>query len=178
MLGDSTLGESEMIKITGLSPFLRKTQAQRAQIKQGAANFVRQQTKKVLKDLVLNTPQWSGNTAAMWRVETYAAKDDGRVSKLYTARWKSILPDPSWKGDEDALKVSLAFASSALASIRYNTRIQIVNNSPVADSIADESIPLRSGNFIPGDAMAMKLAATKYRMSSEVVTLKEALIEK
>lgn len=164
-----------MVKITGLNSFLQKTQRQRALIKQGAANFVRQQTKKILKDLVLNTPQWSGNTAAMWRIETYAVKDSGQNSELFLEDWTSALPTPSWKGDRKALDVAMDTAGYALASIRYNSRIEFVNNSPVSDAIANEEITLRRGNFIPGDRMALNLAASKYKMSSQVVTLSDVL---
>jgi len=161
-----------MIKISGLNAFMQKSKKQRALIKQGAANFVRQQTKRILKDLVLNAPQWSGNTAAMWRVETYAVGDSGDLSRLHTADWQSLLPDNvKWKGDKEALRVALEDSGYALQSIRYNSKIALVNNSPVADKIAAQTIKLREGNFIDGDAMAMKLAANNYRMSAEIVPL-------
>lgn len=162
-----------MIKIVGLNGYLKKSKKQQAQIKNGAANFVRKQTKTILKDLVLNTPQWSGNTAAMWQIETPSVEVNAKNTKFAREDWWNIVPE-SFKGDTEAWKVALANAQPALKSIRYNSTIKIVNTAPYADELAtlpEEDLKLRKGNYIPGDVMAVNLATAKYKLSSNIVGL-------
>lgn len=159
------------LKITGKNAYMRKSAAQRAMIKQGAANFVRQQTTKVLKDLVLNTPQWSGNTAASWQIETPSVPVSYEPTALAVEDWKDV-ENPSFIGDAKAWKEALANAQPALKSIRYNSTIQLKNTAPFSDELAtlpEEELKLRKGNYIPGDVMAVYLATSKYKLSSNVV---------
>ena len=57
-----------MGSIKGLNTFITKTEKQKAQIKQKASTFVRGKVLLVLKDLVNQTPQWSGDLAGSWKV--------------------------------------------------------------------------------------------------------------
>lgn len=162
-----------MLKVVGLNKYLQKSKKQQAQIKNGAANFVRGQTKAVLKDLVLNTPQWSGNTAAMWQIATPSVDVSYYDTELAKLDWKDVDP-PSFIGDTQAWKVALANAKPALKSIRYNSTISIENTAPYADELAtlpESELKLRKGNYISGDVMAVKLATAKYRLSSNLVGL-------
>lgn len=159
-----------MLRLTGINKYMQKTAAQKARIKNGAANYVRAATRVVLRDLVLNTPQWSGNTAASWRIDlnTLPASED--PSSLYNEDWESVLNfggEPSFIGDKRAWRVALADNAAAFKAIRYNTKVRIVNVAPFADELATESeanLKLRPGNFIPGDVMALKLVSTKYKL--------------
>lgn len=160
-----------MLKIVGLNKYVQKSKAQQAQIKSGAANFVRGQTRAVLKDLVLNTPQWSGNTAASWQIETPSVDVRYYDTELARDDWTDI-QTPSFIGDLEAWKVALANAQPALKSIRYNSRITIRNTAPYSDELAtlpEEDLKLRKGNYIPGDVMAVALATAKYKLSSNIV---------
>jgi hypothetical protein len=160
-----------MLKIVGLNKYLTKSKKQQAQIKNGAANFVRGQTKKILKDLVLNTPQWSGNTAASWQIETPSSELKYYDTKLAVEDWQELNP-AFFKGHLEAWRVALANAQPALKSIRYNSRISIQNTAPYADELAtlpESELKLRKGNYIKGDVMAVALVSTKYRLSSNIV---------
>lgn len=168
-----------MLKITGTAAYLKKTKKQRAMITQGAQNFTRKQSRAILKDLVLNAPQWSGNTAAMWQIRTPSVQESSANTELYQEHWEDLIGKPSYIGDEGAWKVALAAAKPALRSIKYNTRIDIRNPSPVADDLATEpdvESRLRRGNFIPNDVMAVNFTATKYKLSTDIVELKDVLL--
>lgn len=160
------------LKIIGANSFFKKTAKQRALIKGGAADFVRSRTKSILRDLVLNTPQWSGNTAAMWRIQTNSVEAGVENSPLYSEDWKDV--DAKRIGDKTAYKVALAYAQPALKSIRYNSTVTIENYGPYTDELAtlsEEELKLRKGNYIPGDVMAVNLATAKYKLSSNIVGL-------
>lgn len=159
------------LKLVGINKYMQKSKAQQAQIKNGAANFVRGQTRKILRDLVLNTPQWSGNTAAMWQIGTPSAPVSYENTHLAKDDWWSIRPE-SFKGDTEAWKVALANAQPALKSIRYNSTITIQNTAPYSDELAtlpEEELKLRKGNYIRGDVMAVAFATAKYKLSSNIV---------
>jgi len=150
--------------LTGLNTFITKTKKQQAQIKQGAANFVRSKVKAVLKDLVLEAPQWSGNTAASWRVDLN-----------YMPAVDYIAPEPDWKtvnpirfrGDQEAWDLALAANRQHLAAIKYNSIVRIVNNAPYADDLATRSavdLRLREGNYrISGDILALRFVEAKHK---------------
>jgi hypothetical protein len=163
-----------MLKIVGVNGYLKKSKKQRAQIRNGAAEFVRGQAKKILKDLVLNTPQWTGNTAASWQIETPSVSVS-YYDTVLERDWKELDRSTAYfKGDTQAWKVALANAQPALRSIRYNSTIKILNTAPYADELAtlpEEELGLRRGNYIPGDVMAVNLATAKYKLSSNVVGL-------
>lgn len=164
-----------MIRLSGLNKYRVKTEKQKERIKQGAANYVRAATKAVLKDLVLHTPQWSGETASSWRIDLNYLPASSEKSPLAIDDWKDLAGNnPRFLGDRRALTVALAEASDPLKAIRYNTVVRIVNTAPYADTLAtgsEEELKLRKGNFIPGDVMAVKYVTTKYKLGSNIVGL-------
>lgn len=170
-----------MLKVTGTSAFLKKSKKQQALITRGAQNFARSQTRAILKDLVLNAPQWSGNTAAMWQIVTPTVGVNPENTSLYLGEgWPTLSGLESFIGDERAWRVALKAAKPALASIKYNTRINIQNPSDMAEELAtdpDAEQGLRNGNYIPGDVMAVNYATAKYKLSTNVVSLADALKE-
>lgn len=162
-----------MLKVLGINSYMKKSKLQQAQIKSGAADFVRGQTKKILRDLVLNTPQWSGNTAASWQVQVTGADISYYPTSLHVEDWKDVDPT-KFKGDTEAWREALKNAQPALKAIRYNKKVSIINTADYADELAtlsETELKLRKGNYIEGDVMATKLAAAKYKLSSNVVGL-------
>jgi hypothetical protein len=165
--------------LSGLNAFVKKTKKQQAQIKQGAGSFVRNKVKVILKDLVLNTPQWSGNTAASWRVDlNYKPAVEG-LTRLALDNWQEFSGEPSFKGEEEAWVAALAINQGHLAAIKYNSVIRIVNNAPYAEDLATRTevdLKLRQGNYIPGDVMAIRTVAAKYKLGASTKTNLKDLI--
>lgn len=162
-----------MLKVTGLNKYVRKTQAQKERIRQGATNYVRQGVRMVLRDLVLNVPQWSGDLAASWRIDLNYKPASWEASNLAVDDWKDVT-NPSWKGNEAAWREALRMNAEAFKAIRWNAKINIVNVQPLAEYFATEpgaEKKLRHGNFIPGDVMAVKFVAQKYKISSNQLGL-------
>lgn len=159
-----------MITVFGVNKFIRKTEKQKERIKQKASSYVQGVVRNVLRDLVLNTPQWSGNTAASWTVVTNQSGAASPYSALYESDWEEI--DPKWIGDKQAWKEAWAANEATVKSIKWNTLIAIKNNAPHADELATDPAAedyLRPGNYIPGDVMAIKKVTAKYRVFSNIV---------
>ncbi len=163
-----------MIKITGVNKYIRKTQAQKARITRGAENFVRASTRKLLRDLVLNAPQWSGDLAASWRINLNYLPADPAPSGLYTEDWEN-LENVSFKGDRRAWQEALRLNAGHLAAIKYNSIITIVNVKPLAEDLvvatSGSDFGLRPGNYIDGDLLAVSTVALKYRVFSNQLGL-------
>lgn len=159
-----------MIEVFGVNKFIRKTKKQKELLKQKPSEYVRRMTQRILTELVMLTPQWTGNTAASWRIVTSGVSASGGRSPLYREDWQNVTS--KFRGDKEALQIALAENAAALASIRYNSKIKIVNVAPFADELATDphiENQLRTGNFIPGDVMAVKTVTAKYRVFSNIV---------
>lgn len=159
-----------MIEVFGINKYIRKTQKQKEILKKKPSEYVRKMTQRILTDLVLLTPQWTGNTAASWKVVTSSVAPSTGNSRLYKENWQDVTS--KFRGDKEALQIALAENAAALASIRYNSKIKIINTAPFADELAtDPNIEnqLRTGNFIPGDVMAVKTVTAKYKVFSNIV---------
>lgn len=159
-----------MIEVFGVNKYIRKTQKQKELLKQRPAEYVRRLTKRILTELVLLTPQWTGNTAASWKVVTSSVSPNTGHSRLYREDWQNV--NSKFMGDREALQIALAENAEALNSIRYNSKIKIINVAPFADELATDphiEKQLRTGNFIPGDVMAVKTVTAKYRVFSNIV---------
>lgn len=164
--------------IFGLNKYIRKTEKQKERIKVGAAEFTRRKVRAVLRDLVLNTPQWSGNTAASWKIELNYLDTDYTQSSLYLGSdddaWRNIINSPKFKGDKEAWTVALAANIKALEAIRYNSQIRIVNVGVYAGELAtapERELKLRSGNYIQGDVMAVKTVTFKHKVFSNITAI-------
>ena len=161
-----------MGSIKGLNTFITKTEKQKAQIKQKASTFVRGKVLLVLKDLVNQTPQWSGDLAGSWTV-LVGADAQGFGHNYYSGLKKDYLgaftdDDPKFMGGKDALNYTIAQSNYALSSINYNSVISIRNWSPTSEKVdnTDNTIGgklLRPGNYIPGDLLAINAVRLKYK---------------
>ena len=162
-----------MGSIKGLNTFITKTEKQKAQIKQKASTFVRGKVLLVLKDLVNQTPQWSGDLAGSWIVLVGAGSQEFGAKYYYSGLKEEYLgyfteTTPKWVGDKGALNYALQKAEGPLNRIVYNSVISIVNSSPTSKLVdnVDNMIGgrrLRDGNYIPEDLLAINAVRLKYK---------------
>lgn len=158
------------VKISGIESLKRRIQNVTTKTAVSATTLLKHRTRLILNELVLHTPQWSGSTAASWVVEiaTYPASKyhyNFAAIRLKTdqGHWKAQNPVRKI-GNLDALAVSKDANNERIASIRYNSKVSIVNVSPIADEIAtNPSFKLRPGNFLPGDYLAIKHTVNKFK---------------
>lgn len=135
-----------------------------------ATALLKHRTWRILEELVLHTPQWSGATAASWVVEIAAYPASKYHYNFASVRltnnqgdWRSQSPVREI-GNLDAFLVAKDANSERIASIRYNSKVSVVNVSPIADEMAtNSSFELRPGNFLPGDYLALKHTVNKFK---------------
>lgn len=159
------------LEIRGLNKYKEKSEKQKALLKQKATEYLRASVRAVLRDLVLKTPQWSGNTAASWKIQTKSHPADWKPTRLYNPDWEDQKP-VRFIGDKEAWKVALELNAAVLKSLRWNTTISIVNESDMALDLAtdpDAEEKLRPGNFIAGDVMAVAYVSAKYKLGNNLL---------
>lgn len=159
-----------MFTITGLDSYRKSLEATLAK-HIGKVNLVyRAFVSDVLTELVKNTPQWSGDLAASWRVQASGVTVRTGGSDISPFKSKPIeRPAPHFRGDDPALAYALAVNDEVIQSIRYNTHVTIFNENktgPIIDNPCMEELWLRPGNFIAGDVMAVAHTIAKFNHGS------------
>ena len=159
--------------VSNLQAFKHSLEAVDARLKNGYTKAYQAHVTKMLKDLVLNTPQWSGDLAASWQVVVGSkaqAVPHGYTMLKDTAYMTKPQEGADRKSIGDTGAWGLAYANNmeAIASIRWNSHVSIQNVSktltvgnPDGHPLVDEG-QLRPGNFIEGDFMAVQYVAMKY----------------
>lgn len=164
------------VNVTGIERFKHTVKAAEAKLKGQLNEEYRKLTKRILIDLALNTPQWSGDLAASWRAVISSESGASRASFDTLTTYKAkpdpnngnrtyVRPAPHFKGDREAADYVLLNNEETLSSLRYNMKVTIINTNPTAEIIANpwaEEEWLRPGNFIPGDVMAVSYVSAKY----------------
>lgn len=168
------------IKISGIESLKHRIRNVTTKTSVSATALLKRRTGLILKELVLHTPQWSGSTAASWIVEiaTYPA------SKYHYKLAENELKSPEAKqgdwlkqapirqiGHPDAMRAAMDVNRDRISSIRYNSKVSIVNVSPIADEMAtNPDFHLRPGNFLPRDYLAIQHTVNKFRnLKADVV---------
>lgn len=156
--------------ITGLDSFQGTVLRKIAKAKHNVTGRYRKLVADMLKELVLNTPQYSGDLAASWQV---VVGRKGEALSPDFVRMNVGLKDaddwyrsnPRQIGNIGALQIAMANNKSAIASIRWNSRVEIVNNNETVAIITspEGEEALREGNYIPKDVMAIVHTLEKFR---------------
>ncbi len=115
-------------KITGLENFKNSVLRSRARLKENVTHRYQVLVTDILKQLVNNTPKWSGDLAASWEVQV--GKDNqgnrqGGYTSLKVVPFEFPRPQAG-----DSLGYALAANSGAIKSIRWNSYVSIQNHSP------------------------------------------------
>lgn len=158
------------VKISGIEALKKRIKNVTTKTSVSATALLKHRTGLTLKELVLNTPQWSGSTAASWIVEIasypaskYHYKYAENQLKSDKHNWRSQQPIRQI-GNIDAYNVSREINTERIASIRYNSKVSIVNVSPISDELAtNPDFKLRPGNFLPGDYLAVQHTVNKFK---------------
>ena len=155
-----------MFQVTGLDGFRNSLEAALARQVGRINHNYRLFVIDVLSELVENTPQWSGDLAASWRVAASGVTQrTGGTNKSPFKADPYEYPAPHFRGDKEALDYVLYTNSSVIDSIRYNTHVTIFNANKTGQIIDNpwmEELWLRPGNFIAGDVMAIAHTIAKF----------------
>lgn len=122
--------------VTNLSAFTNKIErAKKSMTGQVTAKY-KKAVGRVLEDLALNTPQWSGELAASWQV-VVGSKGEA------TARYRGFNKEDTTfeagyngaqynMGDRPAVTIALGNNKADIESIRWNSKVSIVNANPTS----------------------------------------------
>lgn len=156
-------------------------------VKLSATETVQLRVTKVLNEAIRVSPQWSGNYAVNWGIETNQNPVFGYQRTLKVEPWNQL---KWWDTGVDKVtstqkkflsKHQGKYASYAgapatiaearkndnretIASIKWNTKIRLVNKAEVADLIESGLLTdkLRKVNMIPGNVGVVTYLKSKY----------------
>lgn len=135
-----------MIAIKNLNPYLKKLRADREKLKTTPQKYVRAAVLKAFKIVLRESPQYSGDFAANWNIETRATGSTpyfeiGRKGELEDKILKLGPKDEEYKsmlryaGHPEAIAEALQRAQTVLPTIKWNSKIFFTNRTPIAGAI-------------------------------------------
>jgi len=145
------------IEVKNLNSFLSKTKAQRALIKSRPTEFVKKKVTQVLKAVLKESPQYSGDFVSNWQVVTANSPHTGYTKNWYkteldneyrsinhrdSSQIKEYYDKVRYAGHPEAIQEPLASGLAVISTIKYNTKVTLVNSSPISGSI-------KTGNMDP-----------------------------
>ncbi len=146
----------------------RKKKAMHGKVTSKYKRFV----SRVLEDLALNTPQWSGDLAASWQVVVGSGSAPTARYKADSSGSTQSRSSAYKMGDRPSVDFSISNNESAINSIRWNSIVSIVNTNPTsrfqaanaARADAGEHPGMRDENRpkIAGDFMGVQYVKQKW----------------
>lgn len=158
----------------------------RSNMDKKANDVVRTRVKKVYLDAVKVSPQWSGNYAINWGIETNQVKPATQMALKKTpwttlAWWDNNAGDALSKptgpapgkdkskpwAEHRGAPAALALAKKGdtleqIAQLKWNNKIKLVNMSPIADQLDSGTLHLRNVNLIQGHVGVVSYLKAKY----------------
>lgn len=153
--------------IKNLSAFTGKIERAKKSMEGQVTAKYKRFVSRILEDLALNTPQWSGELAASWQVvvgsKGQASARFRGFSKADTAFEAGYGGAQYVLGDRPAMQIALMNNSDAISSIRWNSKVSIVNTNPTerfqaanfrraengeSPAMRDENRPKIAGDFM------------------------------
>lgn len=168
------------LDIQGLRSWQRSIQAEKARkigqlTKQYQAFVV-----KVFEDLVLHTPQWSGNLAANWQVRLTndgPATHQNWYKKGHTGGFQDHTYQPVQVGDGEAPYTAIERAAAQIEKMHWNTKVRFENPERYAELVSSGVGPhgkeLRPVH-VPPFEMMMYYVVNKYSRGGVLLWSSEA----
>ena len=119
-----------MITAKGFDSMAAKLKAGLKKIEDDLNKKHRTLGRKVFTDLVVNSPQWSGNLASNWYITSGSYKP---IAGYSSTEWYN--QNPYAKGDDPAVSMTLMREVPKLQSLTYKDKIVIGNRTPYASDI-------------------------------------------
>ena len=162
------------VQITGVSAMIADIQRQKLRMHGKITQGVRAVAAAVFKDLVVNTPQYSGNLVMNWRITHGAWTANYKPIASYGVRTK----EPYQRGDNPAVAQALGAELFKLDSIRWNSKITITNAAPYAGEVEagrgptgsrGEPLEIRDENKVNEQVVMGAMIQLKYELGGAAV---------
>lgn len=145
------------IGFTGIDAAIAKLQRNKLLVRGQLTDTKKRLVRHVLTDLIMNSPQWSGNLVAQWHLELHGSRGAYRQIAEYVPpeqfRGRS---DPNQMGDLPA-HVVLQEQLALISLIRWNSKIRITNYAPYASEVEDNIGPASNDATQDGDHKGIRL---------------------
>jgi hypothetical protein len=128
-----------VLKVTGTSAFLAKLKKANALVRGTVSDTHRKLVTQIFTDLVMNSPQWSGNLAQQWSIDFHGSKGAYRPIPGYGQDWQE--KSPYHKGSDPAVGATLARELRKVPDIKWNTKVTITNYAPYASDVENNIGP-------------------------------------
>jgi len=164
--------------ITGLEGFKKQIDSLKKELRGKVAVKYRLFVTNMLYDLAVNTPQWSGDTAASWEVVVGKGGEAGEGSSPFKVTpWSDLRGSEKRMGDMEAVQFALQRNAANIEAIRYNSYVSIVNNNPTMDLLMSGQVHLRpenqgGGSGRPSFVMPAVLSFVQDKYTRQHVNLK------
>lgn len=106
-------------------------------------------------ELVMGTPQWSGDLAANWNFSigspdtTYTELPDKQLS------WGDKDFTPKSAGDPAAVQIALARMEAKIEKVTWRDRVHFTNSTPIAEAVEAQTVYIRPVNLLGSGGVAM-----------------------
>lgn len=167
------------IELSGTRNLVQLMRKDITRLKGGVQKTHQNLVRNMLRDVVVNTPQWTGELAMHWGLEFH-----GGTAPSFTTQFSSVSKNPwaaykdGWrpymKGMEPAVSYALARENVKIADIKYNSKVSIVNKMPYASEVEEGRGPRGRGirvvnqNAGYGKGMMIGYLQAKYSNRSEI----------
>lgn len=131
-----------------------------------ATEIVQLRARKVLDEALKVSPQWSGNYAANWRIESSTRHGGGWLKNFKVDPWTDLewwdtgttsvtgaqkshsakAGKAKYAGAPEAIEWNKRINYELISYLKWNSKIKLVNTAPVEDFIG--AVPLRAVNLI------------------------------
>ncbi len=153
-----------MLKVAGVRQTLAELKSAKLKIEVAAAQRYRNLVEVMFIDIVSHTPQYTGNLAANWVIAVGTGNTEGSgtsFTRVFNTPGKEYASEA---GDEQAIAFAIDNSVEALARIKYNSAVAIINTASYSEDV-DAGIPpagrqIRKvnkyfGSYVPPHGVAM-----------------------
>ena len=163
-----------MLKVSGTRELANRLRKDVAKIK-GSIQMTHQNlVRRMFIDLVVHTPQWSGDLASHWAIEFHGKS----APAPFTAGLGERFKEPYQMGSEPAIRVAVTRELAKIPEIKYNSKVSFVNNMPYTSEVQAGVGPynpktgdyreIRDENKLFGKVAMVAFIDAKYRNKREL----------
>lgn len=154
-----------MIKVN-IVAWKNKTEAAKRKIKSSANAYVQAQVKRVLKEALNVSPQYSSDYVWSWRIVTTQNRNDVYSPGFKVQPWQKIWDTKAKMGDQKVIRLRMAAEMEHISDIKWNSKVQLVNTATVHELLESKSVRLRPENVISGNPTVIEHLKLKFKILS------------
>jgi len=138
------------LSLININAWRNKIESDKRKIKSKATDYVQKKAKEVLMEALRVSPQWSGNYAANWVIETNQTGSSTKTNKFKVTPWQALIGAEKQAGDTAAINWNYTYINKeVIENLRWNTKIRLTNHADIHPEMEAGTVKLRPVNLIP-----------------------------